>query len=148
MSLLSKPLGGALLAAALLCISLPAPAQDGGLLALAARPGQTVIARVWHGRTPRAKADEYERYLSAALVKFPTIKGNLGYQMMRVDGGPDGDDLTEFQVVSYWESLDAIKAYAGADIRRTHDLPRDKEFLVNMEPLVRNYELKVNDIKP
>jgi heme-degrading monooxygenase HmoA len=68
--------------------------------------------------------------------------------MMRVDGGPDGDDLTEFQVVSYWESLDAIKAYAGADIRRTHDLPRDKEFLVNMEPLVRNYELKVNDIKP
>jgi heme-degrading monooxygenase HmoA len=148
MNLLTKSLCHAALFAALGAGFAPARAQEDGLMAMAARPGQTVIARAWHGRTPRAKADEYERYLTAALVKFPTIKGNLGYQMMRLDGGPDGDDLVEFQVVSYWESLDSIKAYAGEDIRRTHDLPRDKEYLVNMEPLVRNYELKVNALKP
>jgi len=119
-----------------------------GLMAMALKPGKTVIARVWHGRTPRAKADEYERYIASAITKFPTIKGNLGYQLLRLDGGPDGDEYAEFQVVSYWENLDSIKAYAGSDIRRTHDLPRDKDYLVNMEPLVRNYELKVNAIKP
>jgi heme-degrading monooxygenase HmoA len=119
-----------------------------GLMASSARPGQPVIARAWHGRTPREKADEYERYLATAIQKFPTIPGNLGYQLMRIDGGPDGDQYVEFQVVSYWESLDSIKAYAGADIRRTRDLPRDKEFLVNMEPYVRNYELRVNAIRP
>lgn len=125
-----------------------APAEKPGLMSLSSRPGKPVIARCWHGKTERAKADAYEAYLTSAIQKFPTIPGNLGYQMMRIDGGPDGDAYVEFQVISYWESLDAIHAYAGADIRRTRDLPRDKEFLVNMEPLVRNYELRVNAIRP
>lgn len=111
-------------------------------------PARPVIARAWHGKTPREKADEYEKYLSGAITKFPSIPGNLGYQLMRIDGGPDGAQYTEFQVISYWESTDAIHAYAGADIRRTHDLPRDREFLVDMEPSVRNYELHVNALRP
>jgi heme-degrading monooxygenase HmoA len=123
-------------------------AESGGLMAMSARPGKPVIARVWHGKTPREKADAYEKYLSGAITKFPSIAGNLGYQLMRIDGGPDGEKYTEFQVVSYWDSLDSIHAYAGADIRRTHDLPRDHEFLVDMEPYVRNYELRVNAIRP
>ena len=119
-----------------------------GLMAMSARPGKPVIARAWHGKTPREKADAYEKYLAGAIAKFPSIPGNLGYQLMRIDGGPDGDMFTEFQVISYWESLDAIHAYAGEDIRRTRDLPRDKEFLVGMEPSVRNYELRVNALRP
>ncbi len=67
---------------------------------------------------------------------------------MRIDGGPDGDAYSEFQVVSYWESREAIQAYAGEDIWRTHDLPRDHEFLIGMEPYVRNYELRVHAIRP
>jgi heme-degrading monooxygenase HmoA len=125
-----------------------AGAQEAGLMSMSARPGKPVIARAWHGRTPRAKADEYENYLATAIKKFPTIKGNLGYQLLRVDGGADGEQFVEFQVISYWESLDSIKAYAGSDIRRTHGLPRDKEYLVDMEPMVRNYELRVNAIRP
>jgi heme-degrading monooxygenase HmoA len=123
-------------------------AQEAGIMAMSSRPGKPVIARAWHGKTLRAKADEYEQYLAGAIKKFPTIPGNLGYQLMRLDGGPDGEEYVEFQVISYWESLDSIKAYAGQEIRRTHDLPRDKEFLVNMEPYVRNYELHVNAIRP
>jgi len=119
-----------------------------GLLASTERPGQAVIARTWHGKTTRAKADEYERYLAGAITKFPSIPGNLGYQLMRVDGGPDGDGYVEFQVISYWDSLDAIKGYAGENITRTRDLPRDHEFLVNQEPSVRNYQLRVNAIRP
>ncbi len=114
----------------------------------AAKLQHAVVARVWHGKTPKAKADEYQQYLSDAIRKFPTIKGNLGYQMMRLDGGPDGSEYVEFQVVSYWESLESIKAYAGENISRTRDLPKDKDFLVNMEPHVRNYQLLVNAIQP
>ena len=113
----------------------------------AGRASAPAVARVWHGKTTRARADEYEQYLTAAVKKFPAIQGNLGYQVMRLDGGPDGDGYVEFQVISYWTSLDAIHAYAGADIRRTHDLPRDEEFLVDMEPYVRNYALRV-DARP
>ncbi len=120
-----------------------AAAQDPGSTARTWRP---TMARAWHGKTPRAKADEYERYLAGAIQKFPTIPGNRGYQLMRLDGGPDGDAYTEFQVISYWDSPQSIRAYAGQDIRKTHDLPRDHEFLVNPEPMVRNYELKVNAV--
>jgi heme-degrading monooxygenase HmoA len=126
----------------------PAAADRPGLAALVASPGQGVVARAWHGKTPREKADEYERYLAGAIKKFRTIPGNLGYQLMRLDGGPDGPDLVEFQVISYWESLTAIEAYAGKDVRRTHSLPRDPEYLVDLEPFVRNYALKVHDVVP
>jgi heme-degrading monooxygenase HmoA len=138
------------LAAGLLAgLAIEAPsAAEAGLMALSSRPGRPVIARAWHGKTPREKADEYEKYLAGAITKFPSIPGNLGYQLMRIDGGPDGEQFTEFQVISYWESADAIHAYAGEDIRRTHDMPRDREFLVDMEPNVRNYELRVNALRP
>src|SRR5215472_8917551 len=48
--------------------------EDGGSLgAMSARPGKPVIARAWHGKTPREKADAYERYLAGAITKFPSI---------------------------------------------------------------------------
>jgi heme-degrading monooxygenase HmoA len=115
---------------------------------MAARPGKPVIARAWHGKTRKAKADEYEKYLADAIKKFPTIKGNLGYQLMRLDNSVDGDDYVEFQVISYWDSLESIHGYAGADVRRARDLTRDNEFLVGKEAFVRNYELKVNAVRP
>jgi heme-degrading monooxygenase HmoA len=141
---------GALLAALAGGIALPAVhgEERPGISALSKRPGKPVIARAWHGRTLRAKADEYEKYLSAAITKFPSIPGNLGYQLLRIDGGADGDAYSEFQVISYWESLEAIRGYAGTDIQRTHDLPRDHEFLIDPEPYVRNYELRVDAIRP
>jgi heme-degrading monooxygenase HmoA len=141
--------GGMLVASMMvLGLGLAAAGEAGGLLGAAARPGKQVIARVWHGKTLRDKADEYEKYLAGAITKFPSISGNLGYQMMRLDGGPDGNQYVEFQVISYWVALDAIQAYAGEDVRRTRDLPRDREFLVEQEPYVRNYELRVNAIRP
>lgn len=109
-----------------------AQAQDGAW--------QPAVARAWHGKTLRANADGYESYLADAIKKFPSIKGNMGYQMMRLDG----ETHTEFQVISYWQSLDSIKAYAGEDISKTRHLPRDAEFLIDVEPNVRNYSLKAN----
>ncbi len=146
----AKPTMGFAVAAvlALGCAAGSREADGRGLAAMTSRPGQPVIARVWHGKTLREKADAYEKYLAEAIRGFPSIAGNLGYQLMRIDGGPDGPQFTEFQVVSYWDSLDAIRAYAGEDIRRTHDLPRDPEFLVDMEPYVRNYELRVDARRP
>ena len=99
-------------------------ANEPGLMAMSVRPGKPVIARTWHGKTQKAKADEYEQYLTAAIKKFPTIKGNLGYQLMRLDGSLDGDEYVEFQVISYWDSLESIHAYASADVRRARPAAR------------------------
>jgi heme-degrading monooxygenase HmoA len=97
------------------------------------------IARVWHGRTPNGKADAYATYLADAITKFRSIPGNLGYQMMRETAGAE----THFLVISYWASREAIRAYAGDDIQKTHSLPRDPEFLIDPEQTVMNYELAV-----
>lgn len=102
------------------------------------------IARVWHGRTPNAKAEEYTRYISEALPKFRTLPGNLGYQLLRETVGEE----THFTVISYWESREAIRAYAGEDIRQVHALPRDAEFLIEPEQTVMNYDMLTHDFAP
>src|SRR5215470_3263185 len=97
------------------------------------------IARVWHGRVKTERADEYGKYIADAITKFRTIPGNRGYQLMREAAGAE----THFSVISYWDSRDAIHAYAGADIEKVRPLPRDPEFLIDAEPTVRNYDLLV-----
>ncbi|MBI5068202.1 MAG: antibiotic biosynthesis monooxygenase [Deltaproteobacteria bacterium] len=114
----------------------------------ASRPGAPAIARCWHGKTTRDRADAYEKILAAAIARFPGIPGNRGYQLMRLDGGPDGEAYVEFQVISYWDSLEAIRGYAGDDVRRTRDLPQDGEYLVDREPHVRNYQLRIDALRP
>jgi heme-degrading monooxygenase HmoA len=109
--------------------------------AYSAPPSEAKIARVWHGRTPNAKADAYASYLAEAIKKFKTIPGNLGYQMFRETVGAE----THFMVISYWSSKDAIHAYAGADISKTRHLPRDAEFLIEPEGTVKNYDIVVAD---
>lgn len=93
------------------------------------------IARVWHGRVPTPKADDYEAYLVGSVQGFKSIKGNLGFEVFRDTVGAE----TDFMVVSYWVSLDAIHAFAGTDIRKVHALARDPEFLIEPEALVHNY---------
>lgn len=105
---------------------------------------KTTIARVWHGRTSAVKADEYYAYLKEAGVKkILMIPGNLGVQVFRRTAA----NITEFTVISYWESLDAIRQFAGNDIEKTHSLPRDAEYLLEVEPTVKHHEVVLNEWK-
>jgi len=76
---------------------------------------QPMVARVWHGRTPADKTDEYRQYLfEAGVKKIAILPGNRGVQMMVSNTADQG----EFMVISYWNSIDAIKGYAGSDYTR------------------------------
>ena len=99
---------------------------------------RAAVARMWRGRVPHARADEYQKYLEeAGIQKLRAIKDNLGVQMFRRDEG----DATEFVVISYWPNRDAIHAYAGADIEKVHELPRDKEFLIDPPGTLKHYDI-------
>ena len=103
---------------------------------------RAAVARLWHGRTPESMADEYARYLyEEGVRKLRAIKGNLGVQVLR----RSHDDIVEFTTISYWESRDAIKAYAGRDIAKTHHLPRDPEYLLELEPTVTHFDVLVDE---
>ena len=100
-----------------------------------------MIAGVWHGRTSSDRAEEYRQYLFDVGVKrIAALPGNRGVQMMMAKTAGHG----EFMVISFWDSVDVIKGYAGADYTRVHDLPRDADFLIDKEPLVHHFDLGVN----
>jgi heme-degrading monooxygenase HmoA len=97
-----------------------------------------MIARIWHGKTLASKADAYEKYLSeAGVAKMKKVPGNLGVELLRRNQG----GTTDFLVVSYWTSLDAVKNYAGSDYAKVRSLDRDREFLVDPETEVVHYEV-------
>jgi heme-degrading monooxygenase HmoA len=109
-----------------------------GTPVLADRP---MVARIWHGRTPLAKADEYKQYIyDVGIKKIASLPGNRGVQMMVMKTAEIGD----FTVISYWDSIDAIKGYAGENYTQVHDLPKDKDYLIDHKPLVRHLDLAVN----
>jgi heme-degrading monooxygenase HmoA len=106
------------------------------------RPPAKLIARVWRGQTLVERAEEYTCYLDEAGVrKIAAIPGNRGVQMLRIASGA----FVEFQVLSYWDSLEAVKLFAGDDIEKVNHLPRDPEFMVGAAPAVRHYEVIVNN---
>jgi heme-degrading monooxygenase HmoA len=101
-------------------------------------PAPGAIARIWRGRTLAAKADEYQTYLdTSGISRIRATPGNLGVTVLRRnDGGK-----TEFLVLSVWESVDAIKRFAGEDYQKAVILPRDREYLLEVEPNVLHYEI-------
>ena len=88
---------------------------------------QPTIVRIWRGRTPRDRADEYEAYNYEAGIK-PLIKKALGVQTLR----GDRENETEFMTISYWESVEAMRKFTGGDPRKIHHLERDEEFLIEL----------------
>jgi heme-degrading monooxygenase HmoA len=102
------------------------------------KPAPRMIARIWHGRTVASKADAYEKYLNdAGAAKIRKVPGNLGVEVLRRNQGGASD----FIVISYWTSIDAVKNYAGSDYAKVRPLDRDREFLIDPEPEVAHYEV-------
>ena len=103
--------------------------------------GNGMILRIWHGVTPAEKADAYSGYLQqTGLPGYRSTPGNLGVQFVRrVEG-----DRAEFLAISWWESYEAIRGFAGDDITRAVYYPEDDDFLLEREPTVAHYEVFVD----
>ena len=96
-----------------------------------------MISRLWHGRVPRAKADDYLAFLvERALPDYRRTPGNRGAWILR----RDENDVTHFSTLSFWESLASIEAFAGADIAVAKYYPEDADFLLEFEPGVVHSE--------
>ena len=91
---------------------------------------------------PAAKADAYHEFLLASGVPdYEATPGNCGvYILRRIEGG-----VAHFLLLTFWESLDAIRAFAGDDVERARYYPEDKDFLLEFEPKVTHYEVLASD---
>jgi heme-degrading monooxygenase HmoA len=95
-----------------------------------------VICRMWHGRTPRSKADAYARFLEQrAIPDYQSVPGNLSVAVMR----RDEDAVTHFLTVTYWDSESSIRAFAGAEPLKAKYYAEDNDYLLEFEPQVQHY---------
>jgi hypothetical protein len=46
-------------------------------------------------------------------------------------------------VISFWGSLDDVKAFAGEDVDVARYFPRDADFLLEFTPTLKHYEVAV-----
>jgi heme-degrading monooxygenase HmoA len=95
------------------------------------------IARIWRGRTPRNRADEYEAYNYDAGIK-PLLDTAMGVQTLREDREHD----TEFVTISYWESIEAMSRFTSTDPTAVHHLERDAEFLIELPESVQVLQIR------
>jgi heme-degrading monooxygenase HmoA len=97
-----------------------------------------VIARTWTGVVRRADADAYADYIrETGFAEYGRTAGNRGAWMLRRDDG----HRTEFITLSLWDSVDAIKAFAGEDIEAAVLYPEDERYLIDGESSVTHYEV-------
>lgn len=98
-----------------------------------------MIARVWKGWTTLEKADAYERFLREQVIPgLQRIDGHRGAYILR----QDGTDEAEFVVVNFFDSLEAVQAFAGPDYTVPVFEPEARLLLSKVEPIARHYEVK------
>jgi len=96
-------------------------------------------ARIWRGAVRTADADEYAEYIRrTGIAAYLATPGNRGAWMLRRDLG----DKTEFVTLSLWESLDAVKAFAGDDYERAVFYPEDDRYLIERDLTSTHYQVE------
>lgn len=97
-----------------------------------------MIARIWRGLTPAEKCDAYFKYIEQTGLKdYASTPGNRGATILRRLVA----DRAEFFVLSFWDSWEAIKRFAGEDVEKAVYYPEDDDFLIEKEPRVSHFEV-------
>jgi heme-degrading monooxygenase HmoA len=102
-----------------------------------------VIARMWRGWVRTADRDAYVAYIErTGMAEYRRTPGNRAAHMLTRDLG---DGRTEIITLSFWESREAIRGFAGPDISRAVFYPEDDRYLVQREHAVTHYEVHTED---
>lgn len=104
-----------------------------------------MIVRTWHGCVPLEYGDGFARHLHETGIHHSrNIPGNLGAFIRRVRR----DDYEHFFLVTYWESLDAVRDFAGPDHETAVSYPGDEGFFLIADPIVLHHEVLSMDCCP
>jgi heme-degrading monooxygenase HmoA len=98
----------------------------------------TMIARTWHGVVRAEDAAAYAEYIrGTGLAAYEATPGNRGARLLyRIDG-----DRAEVLTLSLWDSLDAVRGFAGDDIERAMFYPEDDRYLIERDLTASHWEV-------
>jgi len=99
-----------------------------------------MIGRLWQGWTTRANAEAYETLLRTRILPgIHRVPGYRGAYLLRRDAG----DEVEFITLTLFDSLAAVRAFAGEDHEKAVILPEVEPLLARFDPRARHYEIAV-----
>lgn len=101
-----------------------------------------MIIREWRGRADPARAEAYPKHFRDNVVpELRHVPGFLGAHLARrsLDGG------LEYIVLTRWQSMESIKAFAGNEIDKAVVEPGAVAALIDFDDFVRHYEV-VEDV--
>src|SRR4051794_3863852 len=97
-----------------------------------------MIVRIWRGFAGRDGADAYHRHATETV--FPSLKaipGHVGAYLLRRDSA----GRVEYLAVTLWDSIDAIKQFAGDTPDVAVVEPEARAVLAEFDDFVSPYEV-------
>jgi len=98
-----------------------------------------MIARIWHGWTKRADAKTYEEMLRNKILPSIAARKINGYRGAELFIHEDGDEV-EFVTFLRFDSMDAVKEFAGPDEGKPVIYPKAETLITRMEQ-ARHYRV-------
>ena len=99
-----------------------------------------MISRVWYGWTSRENADAYEALLRTEIfsgIANRSIPGYRGIHLLR----RDVKDEVEFMTIMWFDSLDAVKAFAGDNYEIAVVPPKARQLLSRFDSRSAHYRV-------
>jgi heme-degrading monooxygenase HmoA len=97
-----------------------------------------MIARIWTGAVRRLDGDAYAAYMNdTGIAGYAQTPGNRGAWMLR----RDLEDKTQFVMFTLWDSIEAVKAFAGDDHETAVFYPEDDRFLIERDLTATHYDV-------
>lgn len=100
-----------------------------------------MICRIWHGWTIPANADAYEQLLRSEIFHGIAGRGIPGYQGIELLRRP-AEDLVEFVTLMWFDSLEAVRAFAGVDYEVAVVPPAARALLQRFDPRSAHFEVR------
>jgi heme-degrading monooxygenase HmoA len=100
-----------------------------------------MIARMWRGSAIRERADDYVKHLQQSVVsELRQIDGFRGIYLLQ----RESSDGVEFVVLTLWESMDAIRKFAGENPEVAVVAPTARVLFREYDAKVKHFEIVLN----
>jgi antibiotic biosynthesis monooxygenase (ABM) superfamily enzyme len=102
-----------------------------------------MIARLWRGWAASTEAaDQYEAFLRTEfLPSAHAIEGYRGAAVLRRAVGGE----VEFTTITRFDTIAAIRTFAGEDAEAAHVAPRGRELLSHFEDRCQHFDMVIED---
>ena len=100
-----------------------------------------MIVRIWYGYTTPDNADAYEALLKNEIFPGILARNIAGFRRIELLRGALGDEV-EFATVMWFDSLESVKAFAGADYETAVVPPKARAVLKRFDGRSRHCEVR------